>query len=201
MIKTNQAPARKFNSIFNEIKNTQNYSQDKSIAWFRTKLSQFQLQPGDKRLLKDKDRFARRIIPGHIYMYVYDPITEGLPVFDRFPLTFVFNVTKDGWTGLNFHYLPVKFRVIMLDRMMSNLSNTKYDETTRIKLNWQLLSNVSKYPMAQPAVKRYLKSQVKSRVIQVPVDDAKIAIMLPVEHFSGASKQSVWAQSLEIMRK
>jgi hypothetical protein len=46
----------------------------------------------------------------------------------------------------------------------------------------------------QPAVKSYLYSHVRSRIIKVPVEDWKTAIFLPVEGFAKKS-QSVVARN------
>ena len=191
---------QKFKSVFDEIKSNPNFSTSNSIEWFRKNIKSLALKPGDPRLLRDRIHIKPIPTPGFLYMFAYEAQTEGLPYFDMFPLSFVFRIEKDGFYGINFHYLPPKLRVVLYDKMLANLSNTKFDETTRIKMNWAMLSNFSKFPQVKPAVKHYLYDGCQSNFLKVSVQNFKIAIMLPVEQFTGASKQKVWADSLKIIR-
>ena len=140
-----------------------------------------------------------RVIPGHLYMFVYDPkLKNELPYFDRFPLVFPFSKTEDGFVGLNMHYLPYALRISLLDRLLVYASNTKMNETTRIKYSWQLIDGVSRFKLAQPCVKRYIMGNVRSTFRQVNSSDWATAMLLPVERFVGASKQEVWGDSRRI---
>jgi len=140
-----------------------------------------------------------RVIPGHLYMFVYDPkLKNELPYFDRFPLVFPFSKTEDGFMGLNMHYLPYALRISLLDRLLVYASNTKMNETTRIKYSWQLIDGVSRFKLAQPCVKRYIMGNVRSTFRQVNSSDWATAMLLPVERFVGASKQEVWGDSRRI---
>ena len=47
------------------------------------------------------------VTPGEMYMFYYDAKhKDTLPYWDRFPLVFPFSKVKDGFLGLNLHYLP-----------------------------------------------------------------------------------------------
>ncbi len=137
-----------------------------------------------------------RITPGHLYMFLYDPkLKNELPYYDRFPLVFPFSKTEDGFIGLNMHYLPYALRISLLDRLLVYSSNAKMNETTRIKYSWKLIDGVSRYKIAEPCVKRYLMSNVRSTFRQVNSSDWATAMLLPVERFIGASKQEIWGDS------
>ena len=135
-------------------------------------------------------------------MYLYDPKTKAdLPYYDRFPLVFPFRKTTDGFIGLNMHYLPYNFRILLLDRLMIFANNKRIDESTRLKYKWQLIDGVSRYQMAKPCIKQYLTSHVKSQFRRIPSNNWATAMLLPVERFVGGSKQEVFADSLKIARK
>ena len=75
-----------------------------------------------------------RIVPGKLYMFLYDPKgKDTLPYYDTFPLVFPYAKTKEGFMGLNMHYLPYYYRVELMHRLMQYANNTKLDETTRLK--------------------------------------------------------------------
>ena len=144
----------------------------------------------------DKDRMASRPMIGGMYMYEY--MAKGrktLPYYDRMPLIFPFKMVKGGFYGLNMHYLPLPLRAKLMDALYETTNNKAYDETTKLKINYQILSKASKFEPFKPCVKRYLTSQVQSRFMYVYPSEWDIALFLPTERFTGATKSQVWAQS------
>ena len=176
----------------------------KSRAWFEQQvliMTRQQLTP--QRVLNgNPDQLVTKIMPGHLYMFVYDPKTkEELPYYDRFPLVFPFRKTPDGFIGLNMHYLPYPLRINLLDNLLTYASNQRFDETTRLKYSWALIDGMSKYAAAKPCVKQYLIGHVRTQFRQVESSNWATAMLLPVERFVGASKQEIWADSRKIIRK
>lgn len=176
----------------------------KSRAWFEQQvliMTRQQLTP--QRVLNgNPEQLVTRIMPGHLYMFVYDPKTKAeLPYYDRFPLVFPFRKTPDGFIGLNMHYLPYPLRITLLDNLLTYASNQRFDETTRLKYSWALIDGVSKYAAAKPCIKQYLIGHVRTQFRQVESNNWATAMLLPVERFVGASKQEIWADSKKIIRK
>jgi hypothetical protein len=176
----------------------------KSKAWFEQQvllMGRQQLTP-QKILAGNPEQITNRVMPGHLYMFGYDPKGKNeLPYYDRFPLVFPFRKTPDGFIGLNMHYLPYALRIQLLDALMVYRSNSRMDEMTRIKYSWALIDGVSRYQAAKPCVKQYLTSHVRTQFRQVTSKDWATAMLLPVERFIGASKQDVWTESRRIIRK
>jgi hypothetical protein len=156
----------------------------------------------NKVLKGEPSHLRSAIVPGNLYMYVYDPKTkDDLPYYDRFPLVFPFRKTQDGFYGLNMHYLPYDLRIKLLDQLLVFKNNSRMDETTRIKYSWALIDGVSRFAPAKPCVKQYLSGHVRSQFRQIYSEDWATAMLLPVERFVGASKQQVWADSRKIIRR
>lgn len=176
----------------------------KSRAWFEQQvliMTRQQLTP-QRVLSGNPEQLVTRIMPGHLYMFVYDPKTKAeLPYYDRFPLVFPFRKTPDGFIGLNMHYLPYPLRINLLDNLLTYASNQRFDETTRLKYSWALIDGMSKYAAAKPCVKQYLVGHVRTQFRQVESSNWATAMLLPVERFVGASKQEIWADSRKIIRK
>lgn len=168
---------------------------NKSRTWFDQQarlLSGKTIQPG--RLIRTNSELnVNRIIPGELYLFQYDAkLKDTLPFWDTFPLVFPFRRLNDGFIGLNMHYLPYQARIGLLDQLMSFKTTATLDENTRLKLSWSTINSLSNMKIAEPCVHRYLLSHVKSPFKRIEADDWATAMMLPVERFVGASKQTVW---------
>ena len=145
---------------------------------------------------KNKDRMMGRPLLGGMYMMLYDAKTKAkLPYYDRMPLIFPYRRVPGGFMGLNMHYIPLPSRARLMDALYDTANNSSYDETTRLKISYNILDKAAKYKEFRPCVKRYLTSQVQSKFMYVFPSEWDIALFLPTERFVGASKTSVWAES------
>ena len=132
-----------------------------------------------------------------MYFYSYDPkLKQILPYYDRFPLIIPIEKYDDGFLGLNLHYLSTKQRLILLDKLYATLNNKKYDDTTKLKINYNILSHARRYKEFEPCVKRYLYSHLRSRIMEIPADDWEIGLFLPTEQFVKATATKVQRDSI-----
>lgn len=131
--------------------------------------------------------------PGFIYAYNYDPkYKDTLPYYDSFPLILCIDVLKDGWTGINLHYIPPKVRSIIFGEMLDHLNNDLYDDRTKFKLTWSKLKLFAKHKYFKHAVKRYLTQQLGTPLFKIPSHQWGIIAMLPTARFQKATAQQVW---------
>jgi hypothetical protein len=172
----------------------------KSTSWFQQQaliIKKQNITP--KNVLKGQN-MTGNIKPGNLYMFLYEAKNkETLPYWDMFPLVFPYEKTKDGFLGLNMHYLPYQLRVQLLDRLMQFANNNSLNETTRLKYSWSLIGGVTKFKAAEPCIKHYLNNHVRSSFKQIPAQDWATAMMLPVESFVGANKNKVWQDSKRLI--
>ena len=167
----------------------------KSRDWFRNQARRTSITPSKLRS-EAKSQAVNRVSMGKMYFFAYDPKTKKeLPYYDRFPLIFPFKKAQGGFMGINLHYLPPRLRAKLMDALYGLVTNKKYDETTRLNLSYRVLNGAARFRFFKPTVKRYLSSQVKSRFIEVNAEQWDMALFLPVEQFSKASKQKVWSDS------
>lgn len=188
--------------IFERNKFDRNLSK-KSQTWFEQQvllLNKKKITP-QQILRNDPSALKAQIMPGNLYMFLYDAKNKDtLEYWDKFPLVFPFKSVQGGFLGLNMHYLPYKLRATLMDRLLQFKNNDKFDETTKLRYSWGLINGVSKFRMAEPCVKHYLKEHVKSPFVKVDAADWSTAMMLPVESFVGATKQKVWTDSQRAIR-
>jgi len=170
----------------------------KSKTWFQQQVSILATKQINERKLFGEEKVVSKIIPGRLYMYYYDPKTkDSMPYYDRFPLVFPYEALDDGFIGLNMHYLPPFYRVQLMTRLMKYATNTKLNETTKIKYSWSIIKGVSRFKLAEACIKRYLTTHVKSTFIEIPANEWHTAMMLPVARFMKASIARVWSDSIK----
>lgn len=162
--------------------------------WLKSKIKD--LKPTRQALLNDKERLKTNTIIGRMYFYYYDPkLKDELPYYDRFPLVIPIERYQDGFLGLNLHYISPRQRIELLDALSDFATNSKYDETTRLRLSWNKLKTVGKAFKAKPCVKRYLFKHVDSRFLEITADEWDIAALLPFQNFQGATANKVYNDS------
>lgn len=133
---------------------------------------------------------------GSMYLFSYDPKTKKtLPYYDTYPLVFPIKMYGDGFLGLNLHYISPLMRAKLMNELYSTLTNKKNDQSTRIRVSYELLNATSRFRYFKPCVKRYLFTHVKSRFMYISPDDWDKTIMMPTESFVGATKARVYAES------
>ena len=139
----------------------------KSNGWFEKEVASLTKQniTPNKVLGGDPDKLVNKILPGHLYLFGYDPkLKKELPYYDRFPLVFPYAKTPDGFIGLNMHYLSYRFRIVLLDNLL-NFKNTQgIDEKTRLRLSWNLLKGISKHRLVEQCVKSYLVDHIQTQI-------------------------------------
>ena len=151
---------------------------------------------GPNVLQDDRLRKQAGASPGDMVMYTYNPkLKDVLPYYDAFPLTIVVGPAKDGFYGINLHYLPPKVRAIFLDKLNDTASNQKFNATTRFKLTYKLLMATRSYKYFKPCFKHYLSANVTSNIMKVNAAEWNIAIFLQTANFKKASVGTVWSDS------
>ncbi len=174
-----------------------------SISWFRNEATHLGNVNPNRLMREEKSHLVSHLNVrsiGKMYMFFYDPKhKETLPYYDRFPLIFPFKMTNDGFYGLNMHYIHPMLRAKLMDAFFAIINNNKFDESTRIKLNYELLNSSSRYRYFKPCVKRYLTNHVTSRFLYVDPSKWNMALFLPTEKFAKAKKLEVFEDSRRLI--
>tara|TARA_B100001175_G_scaffold273238_1_gene246825 strand:- start:634 stop:1191 length:558 start_codon:yes stop_codon:yes gene_type:complete len=163
----------------------------KSTQWFRDKIKEFGT-PTSANLIRDGKRTSKPTF-GILNMFIYDPkLKDKLPYYDTFPLVLPIEEYNNGFLGINLHYLSMPMRLRLLDRLVDYSNNNKFDESTRLRVDYSKLKRVD---LIKPCLKRYLAGQVKSKFRKVEADEFMIATLLPVQRFKKQSDSHIFAKS------
>jgi len=172
--------------------------------WYRTqakKVGKSGVLDGDKIIKESPSQAVDKIKLGNLYLFTYDAKHAAtLPYFDRFPLIFPIGLAKGGFLGINLHYLPPMLRAKLMDALYTVTNNENYDESTRVKITYNILNSAAKFNMFKPTIKHYLYTQLRSRFIYISPAEWDIALFLPMADFGGVTKQRVYADSRKIIR-
>lgn len=131
-------------------------------------------------LTPNKSRFTNYVSIGSMYMFNYDAKwKDTLPYWDARPLIFPFKLVPGGFYGINLHYLPLEVRAVLMDELYKLTNNTRFDESTVIAANYQLLMSSAKTKIIKDCVKHYLIDHVRSSFTYIYPSEWDIALFLP----------------------
>ena len=176
----------------------------KSRAWFREKISSIAGKSfsRDQKLRNPPLKKSSQVLPGMMYMFWYSPkLAATLPYYDSFPLVILVDTFQGGFIGLNLHYLPIDLRRNFFYGLLNRVSNTKYDETTYLKLTYDYLKSAKSAKQFRPCIKRYLTKGVKGQIVNVPAAEWEIAVHLPTALFQKATEHTVHSDSKDMISR
>jgi hypothetical protein len=173
--------------------------------WYRDEASKLTSRNVNKnRMMNDKQNVVGSISTtdiGSMFMFFYEPKGKAtLPYYDIFPMIFPIGFQEGGFLGINLHYLPPYLRAKLMDALYSTANNNKYDDTTKLKLSYNMLNSAAKFGAFSPCVKRYLWDHVQSKFLYVEPTNWDTALMLPLERFQKATKTKVFNDSIAKVR-
>jgi hypothetical protein len=154
-------------------------------AWLLDKVGKLTPNAADRaQILKDRDQQRNKVMIGRMYFYFYNPKTKAkLPYWDLYPIVIPIEPYNDGFLGLNLHYIYPKDRLILLNQLRNFVVQSKNHELTRLRLSYPILKAYSLAYRATPCIKRYLRSHVMSRYVEIEPCEWDIAAALPMQDF------------------
>ena len=160
-----------------------------SVRWYRNKIKALAPRITGPELLSEaeKKKITARPNYGMMNLFWYKPLNaKRLKYYDLYPLVIPFKRHRNGFTGLNFHYLSVPMRMNLLERLSAfEDSGTLYsldvdDIDQLLAFEW---TEVKGMKGIKPIVRRYLANYVYSNFLKVGLEDMVVASLLPVERF------------------
>lgn len=172
-------------------------------AWFRKQAQSVTANP-TRMIRSNAQRLTDKPMIGRMYLFNYDPKYKGkLPYYDKFPLvipigsgrTSGFASSGGSFIGLNLHYLPPTLRAKLMDALYATATTTELNETTRLRISYNILQQATKYRFFKPCIKRYLTAQVRSKFFYIEPTEWEMALFLPLDRFVGANKSRIYRDS------
>jgi hypothetical protein len=171
-----------------------------SRAWFQKKAKELTTVNRRELMRAEELDLSDNFVIGNLYMFFYDPKTKDtLPYYDKFPLAIIVDFAPDGFYGINLHYLPLPLRAKLLDALLDNTTNKRYDKTTRFRINYRMLKAASKTRYFKPCFKHYLADHVQGNFAKVAAPEWEIATFLPTAIWKKGSQSEVYRDSRNML--
>tara|TARA_B100000470_G_scaffold221434_1_gene211792 strand:+ start:137 stop:634 length:498 start_codon:yes stop_codon:yes gene_type:complete len=147
-----------------------------------------------------------RVYSAKFYFFKY--ITEtNIEYFDIFPLILSLGKIGKVITGLNFHYLPPKMRIPLLNQMMKLKPDMIQSPVAFAKHFKKLVWAQRKWRPAQTCFKRYVLEDIRGgKILRIERPDwEKVMMQEKVEKFVSGQNQrvnikKVWRDSIRKIR-
>ena len=177
--------------IFDQLRE-EAHGRDLSIRWYRQKVQELLPKPQVRRMIREGFKTQKVTVRpnfGMMNLFYYRPKgAEKLPYYDVFPLVIPMGRRlNDGFVGLNFHYLSVPQRWLLLERlsmfqMPSELDSFDTEEGAGdvMALFW---SKIRRKRGVKPIVRRYLTKNIQSYFLKIELSEMLIALAIPMERF------------------
>jgi hypothetical protein len=158
-----------------------------ALEWFRRVIGSMTVNERQRDEIREGYSYKPKPLIGGMYTFSYKAKWANvLPYYDRFPLTIPFQFTRDGFYGINLHYIHPMRRVELLTELLRYARDYDGgdDVDTRIQMSYQLIKKSARLKWARPCIKRYLTTEIQSQIKEVPYDDWDIVSLLPTYKFT-----------------
>ena len=177
--------------IFDELRE-EAHGRELSIRWYRQKVQELLPKPQVRQMIREGIKTQKVTVRpnfGMMNLFYYRPKgAEKLPYYDVFPLVIPLGRRlNNGFVGINFHYLSVPQRWLLLERLSmfqvpSELDafDTEEGAGDVMALFW---SKIRRKRGVRPIVRRYLTKYIQSRFLKIELSEMLIALAIPMERF------------------
>ena len=177
--------------IFDQLRE-EAHGRELSMRWYRQKVQELLPKPQVRRMIREGIKTQKVTVRpnfGMMNLFYYRPKgAEKLPYYDIFPLVIpIGRRLNDGFVGINFHYLSVPQRWLLLERLSmfqvpSELDafDTEEGAGDVMALFW---SKIRRKRGVKPIVRRYLTKNIQSYFLKIELSEMLIALSIPMERF------------------
>lgn len=145
--------------------------------------------------LKDPKLRLKRVsvpTPGRMLLFSYKAKwAQKLPFWDSYPVVVVVDTLSDGFTGLNFHYLPLEARLQLFKILTNQRDMSRVNARYAMQITYQKLKALTTSSWSF-CFKRYLYNQLLSKPIDLVPEDWYHILHLPIAVWNNASEASVY---------
>jgi len=149
-----------------------------------------------KNLMKTSSvKIQSNLLPGNLITFVYDAKDKSQK-FDRTPFVMVLSKTSKYMLGVNFHWMPVSHRSVLVDYILRK--NSKRIRMKKpLKMGYRELRAAVKGIGAFPVVRLYIRARMSPKGVLVPSELLRDAAKMKTETFTQgkANSTTLWQRA------
>jgi len=138
-----------------------------------------------------------RFLPGQIVFFKYKPqdnrFLSSASSYDVFPLVIITEVYKDGFEGLNLHFISKRWRRELFNAIEQSLPLFKNADTTRTRLGttYKRIKGPRKFKFFKPCYRRYVRRGFRKLPIVIPSEFWDVLVDVDLALFIKGTKMGV----------
>lgn len=154
-----------------------------------------------------KLHYATRPIPGQMIFFRYEPATQKFvnspnTYYDIFPLVLITDVRKEGFEGINFHYLDPESRMFLLNQLKTTLPSAESKNwKKRLVVEYSNLRARRRLKFFRPCYRKYLWGGVEKVPVMIPFEYWNDVCGAELGAFVGRRKPYVYRESIKIINR
>ena len=177
--------------IFDQLRE-EAHGRELSMRWYRQKVQELLPKPQVRLMIREgikTQKVTKRPNFGMMNLFYYRPKgAEKLPYYDIFPLVIPLGRRlNDGFVGINFHYLSVPQRWLLLERLSMFQMPSELDAFDTEEGAGDVMAlfypKIRRKRGVKPIVRRYLTKYIKSYFLKIELSEMLIALAIPMETF------------------
>jgi hypothetical protein len=142
-------------------------------------------------------KIPSRLMLGQMLFFKYKPkddkfLNSNRP-YDVFPLVIVTKTHKDGFEGINLHYISQKWRRQLFTAIEESLPMRKSGNKsyTRLGVSYERLNGPRKFKFFKPCYRRYVVDGLRKRPIMIPMEFWDVLIDVDLALFVKGRKMGI----------
>jgi hypothetical protein len=128
------------------------------------------------RLFRDEGKLSipSRVFSGQMVFFKYKPVSESFisrnTYYDLYPMVLICDVTREGFEGVNLHYLSPKYRTFLFEQITKRSPVLKAGDEwrNRLLIDYSRLKAQRSMKFFRACYRRYVWDGMKRRPVVLP---------------------------------
>lgn len=138
---------------------------------------------------KSKTDIQTQLRPGALVTFSYNA-KDKTEIYDRTPFVMVLSKTSKYMLGVNFHWMPVTKRSVLIDFILKENSKNIRNKIP-MKMTYQRIKAAVKAIGAYPVIRLYIRDRMSKKGVRVPDELLVQAAKMKTETFTGGKVNSI----------
>ena len=138
-----------------------------------------------------------RFLPGQMVFFKYKPQDQRFlssnAAYDVFPLVIITEVHRDGFEGINLHFIAQKWRKQLFNAIEKSLPvrHSGDESLTRLGATYRRIRGPKKFKFFKPCYRRYVREGFRKKPIQIPSQFWDVLVDIDLALFVKGRKMGV----------